>query len=98
MVSAYRALYVAWQGHDDFSGPDEIDGTMHLSMEDYKAYMKVFMATEPAVVPSYYIRPSQEPRWTDIPVALCNKLVRAHDKGQFGLRVSIITKTTYRAR
>jgi hypothetical protein len=98
MASRYRALYVAWQGHDDFHGPEAVVGTMHLSMEDYKAFMKAFMITQPPDAPSYYIRPSAPPLWTNIPMVLHEELVRAKVKGHPGLRVTAITTTAYKTR
>lgn len=91
-MAQHRVIYQAWMGHDEWSGPEQVNGSLHLSEEDRKAYIKATLGDRSGAVPAYYIRPDGEPREVEVDA----QTLAALKQGRPGIRAVGTFTTTFR--
>lgn len=91
-MATHRVIYQAWTGYDDWSGPEEVNGSLHLSEEDRKAYIKAEVGDHSGPATSYYVRPSGNPREVEVDA----KTFAAIKQGRPGIRAAGTFTTTFR--
>ena len=88
---ANRVLYQEWESHDSWSGPEKMNGSLHLSKEDRDAYIKAQYGDRSGPTPEYYISAVGDAKWVDVDDETYAKVAA----GRPGIRA--VKKATFRA-
>lgn len=70
----HEVIMDTWIGMDSWSGREDAGMSLHLSEEDYRAFLKEFYVGRPAQAPEYYEQEDGSPRKVLVDTELYKKI------------------------
>lgn len=92
-MAMHRVLYQEWESRDSWSGPESMNGSLHLDKDDRDAYIKAQYGDRSGRTPEYYILAVGDAKWVEVDEKTFAKI----SKNRPGIRAAADTKTTYKA-